>query len=108
MGYKVTAPLVLVRDQQGGVTYHYNEALLPSDVGGEQLQQLLDAGMVEKTGSDPRQTTDEQDAPPTVQVKKPAQVAPKEAWVEYAVSRGATPAEAELLTKQELIEQHGR
>ncbi len=108
MGYKVTAPLVLVRDQQGAFSYHYNEGLLPEYVSREQLQQFLDAGLVEKTGADPRQATGEQDAPLTVQVKKPAQVAPKEAWVEYAVSRGATPAEAELLTKQELVEQFGR
>lgn len=36
--------------------------------------------------------------------KRPAQVSPKEDWVAYAVAKGMAVAEAEALTKQQLIE----
>lgn len=38
----------------------------------------------------------------------PAQSAPKAEWVQYAVSQGTDPAEAEAATKAELIADHGK
>lgn len=42
-------------------------------------------------------------APSAVPVERPAQVAPKSAWVAYAVSQGLGEDEAEDLTKAELV-----
>lgn len=45
--------------------------------------------------------------PAPVSGKRPAQVAPKSEWVAFAVSKGADEAEAESLTKAELIDLFG-
>lgn len=49
-------------------------------------------------------------APPAeapVPADPPAQSAAKAEWVDYAVSQGVAPGEAEALTKAELVEQYG-
>lgn len=44
-------------------------------------------------------------APPT---SVPAQSAPKAEWVGWAVASGATPDDAEAMTKQDIIEKYGK
>lgn len=46
---------------------------------------------------------DSADEPTDVEPKRPPQVADKSVWVAYAVKRGMTKAEAEDMTKRELI-----
>lgn len=40
-------------------------------------------------------------------IERPADRAAKAVWVAYAVDRGADPAEAEALTRDELVDQYG-
>jgi hypothetical protein len=46
-------------------------------------------------------------APAAADLEAPAHSANKPEWVDYAVSRGADRADAEVLTKDKLIEQYG-
>lgn len=40
-------------------------------------------------------------------IERPADRAAKAVWIAYAVERGADPAEAEALTRDELVDQYG-
>ncbi|QFG09036.1 head-tail connector protein [Mycobacterium phage ThulaThula] len=114
--YRVTAALVCARDQGGRVHHrYYGEIIewLPAD----QAKHLLDLGMVEKVGSAPAPVDEPVDdvEPEPVDVEPqpraeggaPLRAAPKADWVDYAVSKGVDPVEAESLNKTELIELYG-
>lgn len=45
--------------------------------------------------------------PAAAEAPRPIQSGPKSAWVDFAVSKGATREEAEAATKQELIVRYG-
>lgn len=45
---------------------------------------------------------------PSLPTEPPAISAPKAAWVGWAVACGATPDDAEAMTKADLIEQYGK
>lgn len=99
MPYKVIAPCVIAQDENGFSHHYYGPG--GNDPGAtihwlsdEQAEHFLNEGLVEKVGS----TSD--DGPP-------AKTAPKGDWVDYAISKGADPAEAEESTKQELQDLYG-
>ncbi|WP_280489501.1 hypothetical protein [Nocardia farcinica] len=115
MAYLVTAPLVVVPDAEGKVTYHYRGALL-GHLERDTARHLLDLGMVERVEDraptavvvdDPGGQADDgkggggQRTGGTVP-RPPATTSPKADWVAYAVSRGMTEAEAESLSRAEI------
>jgi hypothetical protein len=130
VAYKVVAPLVLVKDADG-VTHHAYQGAVLDDLDKEQLDHLLGLGFVAKVGSDPAVIVpgteflvpdsvhvaevvapghifDEPAADPVTDVEgRPAKVAPKAEWVDYAISQGADPKEAEATNKADLIELYG-
>jgi hypothetical protein len=118
----VTAALVISNGLDGRTRYHYRGAVL-HDVHDEEVQRLVDAGLVEHrevvdvvipavvgapvVPTEPIAPVVSADGTQTYEValERPAQVAPKEAWVAYAVGNGkVTEAEAAELTKADLIE----
>lgn len=118
--YKVLAPCVILRNEEGVRREAYQgaevEGLLP-----EQVDHLLGLGFIAKVGTQDAAIVPgteflvpesihapEFDAATAHEVPEPpAKVAPKADWVAYAVVRGADEAEAESLTKPELIELYG-
>lgn len=97
MSYKVTAPLVLAKDQDGH-THHRYEGAVIHWLNDEQAEHLVAEGMVEEVDGG----EDVEEAGP------PAKSAPKQDWVDYAVDvHGADADEAGELTKQELIDEYG-
>lgn len=103
MSARVLAPLVLVKDQGGCVGYWYAGQEIPwlSDEDRARLEAdgLVTANApaeVQAPAVEPAQAV-------TVGRPRPPQTAPKAAWVDYASSKGIAKAEAEDLTKQELI-----
>lgn len=108
MSYIVTAPLVVVPDDEGKVHYHYRGALL-GHLDDETAEHLLDLGMIERAERAERATVPEptptggQDQGDGGTVPRPAaQTAPKAEWVAYAVSKGMTEAEAASLSRAEI------
>lgn len=124
----VTAPLVLARDENGSVGYYYRGPA-PVELTAAEAHRLAGDGFVQiiAGGSAPApepaaapappapavdvdQDDDELDlaepapAPaPEPAVKRPAQVADKADWIDYAVARGLDREHAESRTKRELI-----
>lgn len=110
MSYQVTAPLVLVKDREGK-THHVYEKGVIEWLSPEQESHLLGLGMVVKVGGAPAAGSDDSAAGDEV-ADKPKQASTKAAWVEYAVSgapegQRISEAEAESLTKAELVERFG-
>lgn len=116
--YKVVAPLVLVQDADGATHHVYQGAELDA-LSAEQAKYLLGLGFIEKASEALIVPGEEFLVPESIHVAQfdavtnvpvsdpPAKVAPKADWVDYAVSRGADEAEAESLTKAELVELYG-
>jgi len=123
--YEVTGPLALVKDQAGKVGYHYQGAIVPEGTPAEELNRPSARGLIGKVdqpipvpthvpprteapeiepaagdGSDDGQPPASEPAAPV----RPMQVATKAAWVDYAVARGLDRAEAEGMTKQQLMD----
>jgi hypothetical protein len=96
----VTAPLVIVRDENGLDQYLYRGAIVPDYVKGDALQLLLDANMVE-AGTTNALAADQGDGGP------PPRSANKPQWEEYAVSRGMSAEDASAATKDDLIDRFG-
>ena len=118
--YRVTAPYVTlkVRDQAGAwVLAGFYEGAVVSGVDEASLRHHLDGGMVEKVedvAAEPAvvvtEPTPEADGGPT----PPRQADPKDAWVTYAValrpegqSEEDARAEAEAMTKADLVATFG-
>lgn len=96
MSYLTVAPLVLVK-VGGRVDYHYAGSPIPW-LSDEDAQRFLAEGFVVEAGNPGAvEPVGDPDG-------RPKQTAPKDAWVAYRASQGVDHAEAESLTKQELIE----
>lgn len=119
MSYKVTAPLVLARDQGGKVRYHYYDSVIPW-LSDEHAAHLLDLELVaevpESEVVDPEVVVSDAELaagdpntdPGPVVGEMPNRVAPKSDWVAYAViAHDVSEEEADGLTKAELIERFG-
>lgn len=61
----------------------------------------------EPPGHRPGQAPETAKQVPGLPLAQPAKNDPKDAWVGWAVGNGATPDEAEAMTKADLIEQYG-
>lgn len=112
MSYVVVSPLVLVKvhDASGelrAVNYFYAGSVIP-ELDDEQRDRFLSEGFVKEFGASadesPADDGDESGEEPST---APKQTAPVAAWVDYAVSKGASREEAEKLTKADLIELYG-
>jgi hypothetical protein len=91
MAFAVRVPCVLAKDAEGH-THHYYEGDTISWLNDEQTGHFLAENLVEES--------DGGDQPP-------AKAASKAEWVAFAVAQGADEAEAEGLTKPELVDLYG-
>lgn len=111
MGNVVTGPLAVVRDGAGKLRYYYQGTTLPADLPGDEVGRLVDVGLVgpssDTAGSPAGGDTPTPDGDPDGGGRRPAQVAPKAAWVDWAVSQGASRSDAEESSKADLIELYG-
>lgn len=100
MGYKVKAALVIAANQNGDRVYTYQNGVIPW-LSDDDAERFVDEGLVEEVEDD--------DTPLDEggEVTRPHQTAPKDAWVDYAVSKGWSQADAEAATKAELIQALG-
>ncbi len=124
--HQVTAPLVIARTKEGPRIYLYQGAVVPDNVSGEEVERLVEAGLVAEEDKALRAQLSQApsstnlgavpaglDTPPrTVPAGgdgdgPPAKSASKAEWVDYAAAQGADRGEAEQLTKDQLVEQYG-
>lgn len=100
--YRVTAPLVIVRDGSGASHHRYAGEVLPADADEKHVQMLLDGEMVEKVDLVEVTDSDDEgaDGPPT-------KSASKGDWEAYARSQGATDEDLDGQTKDDLIAAYG-
>lgn len=108
MSYQVIAPLVLAKDPEGK-THHRYEGEIIQWLSPEQARHFVDLGLVSEIGHTAALGAVEVSSPTGDDYEKPKQVAPKAAWIEYAVfgapgGQRLTRDEAEVLTKAELVE----
>lgn len=103
MGYKVVAPLVIVRDKDGAMHHVYDGGLLPDNADADHVKQLLDSGMVKKV------KVDEAPAEPKAE-GAPKGNASREEWAKFATDRGAPEEETREggLTQTELRDKYGK
>lgn len=111
MSYRVTAPLVLVRDEDGK-THHLYEGTVVDFIDAGHAAYLLEQGMLAADGtssgaasSAEARTVDAEvnDSDPDVDSPRPPHVAAKAKWVDYAVDQGFDRDEAEAMSKEKLI-----
>ncbi|NEW27251.1 hypothetical protein [Nocardia cyriacigeorgica] len=116
MNVIVTAPLVVVPDAAGNLRYFYRGAVI-DELSERDYDRLIGDGMivdaaaavvgpaVEAEGGAAEGGVGEPPESPSGEPvpERPKQAAPKEAWVDYAVLNGMTAADAEAMTKPELI-----
>jgi hypothetical protein len=96
-GYRVTAALVVAKDQTGRNHHVYHGAFIPW-LNDEQRAHFLRHKLVEEvTGTEAKEIAPEA-------VTKPAKTAPEAKWVDYGVALGHSRAELEALSKQDLVE----
>lgn len=105
------APLTLVKRTNGTMEYVYYGQNAPADAAPGELDRLIADGYLARAVEIVAVPVVVEQPPPDSPVQAPAarpvQVAPKGAWVDYAVSQGAEREAAEALTKEKLIEQYG-
>lgn len=92
MGYVVTAPLVLAKNEEGGDLYLYQGATVPKGQSDEWIAQHV--GMIAETQDTPSED-DGVDG-------KPSARSGVDAWRAYAISQGVPEEEAASLSKDEL------
>lgn len=100
--YRVSAPLVLVRDEEGR-THHCYEGSVVDVVDAAHAHYLLGSGMVRSVEApdhvvDARTNVSDPDG-----AARPPHVAAKALWIDYAVMQGFDRAEAESMTKDQLV-----
>lgn len=109
--YRVTAPFVnakVTTPTGPTVVGYYEGAILPESTDPAHLQHLLDIDMVEEVellevdGAEP--PPDEEPEPLGA---APARSAPKADWEAYARAQGATDADLEGKTKEDLVAAYG-
>lgn len=96
MAYTVTAPLVVVQDEQGSYHHIYQGAPLPKFVSDEDAERLAEGGLIEQD-----------DAERGEQQSRPAKAASKAEWVAFAVAQGMSEEDAEAATKDDLVSAFG-
>lgn len=111
MHYRVVAPLVLVRDEQGRTHHCYEGAVV--DIDADHADYLLAEGMIEAETTSPVLVpvdvakdvdVEVNSGDPAVDLpSRPPHVAAKARWIDYAVSIGFDRDEAESMTKERLI-----
>ncbi|MFF7982286.1 hypothetical protein ACFZDK_24680 [Streptomyces sp. NPDC007901] len=108
------AETIYVRGEGGGI--HAMDLPLP-----EPIQERLTKGMLQRVNEDGSPYTAPADEEPTgvgktpapgqqvagLPLTEPAKTANKPEWVGWAVVKGATPEEADGMTKADLIEKYG-
>lgn len=101
MSYKVTAPLVIIANDDGtsGDWYGYVDAVVPQGLNDKRCEQLVEEGMLEKVSASEADSS-ASDGPP-------AKSASKGDWEAYARSQGATDADLEGKTKDDLVDAYG-
>jgi hypothetical protein len=102
--YRVSAPLVLVRDEEGR-THHCYEGSVVDVVDAAHAHYLLGSGMVRSVEAPEPHAVDARTAvsDPDERAARPPHVAAKALWVDYAVLQGFDRAEAESMTKEQLV-----
>ena len=122
MSYKVTAPLVIAKDQ-AGLNHHVYEGGVIPYLSDAQAEHFLAEGLVEKVGAkagpvvailEPGYVApipgldDDVTVDPPADDDRPLRTAPVADWRAYAVARhGVTESDAKSLDKAELIELYG-
>jgi hypothetical protein len=102
--YQVVGPLAIVKGEDGKIRYLYTGASVPRDLDKAQCDRLLADGLigeVDASGGDVEIDKSEESA--ESKVDRPAQVAPREDWEAYVVSRGTPLAKAKSMSKPQLI-----
>jgi len=100
--YSVTAPLVLAKNEQGGVVYIYQGGQVPAGQSDDWIEQHLRSKMIVKGDYVPEaQQAPDSDAAPAAD-EKPSGNASHDEWAAYAVSQGMSQDEAEALSRNEL------
>lgn len=115
MAYKTIAPLVNAFDPSGRLLPFYGGSVIPW-LNDAQRDHFLALGLVEEVGArhsadylaspapvEDAATHEHEQQEPAGAVERPAQVASKELWVAYAVSQGMEFAEADAMSKVDLI-----
>lgn len=91
MGHVVTAPLVIVRTQDGGMVHLYSGTPVPGNADPKDVKRLAGEGFLSNIP----------DASPVAD--RPAGNANQEAWASYAVASGqATEDEVKGLSRDDL------
>jgi hypothetical protein len=101
--YRVSAPLVLVRDEEGR-THHCYEGSVVDVVDTAHAHYLLGSGMVRSVEA-PEHAVDTHTtvSDPDERGARPPHVAAKALWIDYAVLQGFDRSEAESMTKEQLV-----
>jgi hypothetical protein len=94
---------IYVRGEGGGI--HPMDLPLPESIADRLAKGSL--RRVNEDGSPYVEADDSAASAPGPPTERPAQSAPKAAWVGWAVTNGADPDEAEALTKTDLIDLYG-
>lgn len=105
MAYKVTAPLVIVKDEKGSMHHIYEGGLLPENADADHVKQLLADKMVAKAKADEPPAEPKADGAPKGN-------ASREEWAKFAEGRGAPESETQAvdaggLTQTALREKYG-
>lgn len=93
------APLTMVRTTAGSYVHVFAEDAVPADITDDDLKRLLDEGyIVEAPAAEDSADSDG---------GAPAKSATKADWEAYARSQGATDADLEGKTKDDLVNAYG-
>lgn len=106
MPYTVTAPLVVVKDQNDRNHHVYRGGYVPW-LNDEQKAHFLSLSLVEeiKAGEHPAPTDFSDGTPPVdALMEKPKKTALKGDWVRFGISKGNSAAELEAMSKEDLVE----
>lgn len=106
MPYTVTAPLVVVKDQNDRNHHVYRGGYVPW-LNDEQKAHFTRLNLVEeiKPGNHPAPMEFDAGSPPVdALMEKPKKTAPKGDWVQFGISKGNSAAELEAMSKEDLIE----
>lgn len=119
MSYTVTAALVVAADTEGKLNYHYEGAHI-AFLSEEDAERFLADGMVVETADladeafiplaedSTSSPADGGDPPsPAGDGARPPKTASKDAWVDFAEAKGMSRAEAEDMSKADLIQALG-
>lgn len=103
MTYKVTAPLVIVKDNKGSMHHIYEGGLLPENADGEHVKLLLADKMVVKAKADEAPAEPKADGAPKGNASRAE-------WAEFAKSQGAPDEETADggLSQSELRDKYGK